>query len=164
MTTRTDRFLQCPHCGLDIPITGKAGGTVVKVSKPVAPKPVASPVQKLAAPTLESILGGSRENETPTWLGYWALHKLFGAAKNTRPKASAVLFMEALKEPGVTIESIYRHAELMTKSRRDPTYYTGMQKWFEEGCYQVPFDAADGNFLTGGCDGTDRLHARRRAE
>jgi hypothetical protein len=122
----------------------------VSRNKPKKEAPSPEPVE-----TLETILHGSKDAPSRRWLGFWALHALFGQEKNRAPKTTAQLYVHALSQPGVTIESIHERAAALVSQVSERRFLPSMLKWFTEEGYLVP--------LTPGASRASKSPAHRAA-
>jgi len=132
------------------PVKAAPAKTVPKAKEP-------EPTKIVDNRTHEEILLGSKENETPTWLGFWKLYTIFGASKVQKIRAAATVYMEELQKPGVTIESIQEHAEVLAKSTDKPCFYPSLMNWFAEGSHLTPLPEKP-------YDPISRLLGRKRAD
>jgi hypothetical protein len=134
------------------PVPAETSSPPARVSrkKPKKEAPFPEPVE-----TLETILHGSKDAPSRRWLGFWALHALFGQEKNRAPKTTAQFYVYALSQPGVTIESIHERAVALVSQVSERRFLPSMLKWFTEEGYLVP--------LTPGASRASKSPAHRAA-
>lgn len=102
--------IQCPHCGLMIPVT--------KPKKPPSSKK-----------DLRGMLGDH-------WDDYWAIAKLFGPTKNYAPSQSAKAYLDALAQ--TPHSEIYDRAKRLSEST-EQRYLPQLAKWLEGQAYLEPY-------------------------
>jgi len=149
--TRTEQFIQCPHCLVFIPVTGKGSKTIVRGMKPAAKKPPPDPAlpPKIG---LKDILG---EHFDP----YWAVAKLFGNKKNFSPIVSATAYMVHINA-GATDDQILRVAETYRRFT-EPQYLKQLVNWLNGQDFTVTIPEST---ATRGADATAQFNDRRTAE
>ena len=149
--TRAEQFIQCPHCGIFIPVTGAGSKTIVRGIKPATRKPPPDP----AAPPkirLKDILG---DHFDP----YWAVANLFGKGKNFAPIVSATAYMAHINA-GATDGQILKTAEAYRRFT-EPQYLKQFVNWLNGEDFTITIPEST---QPRGTDATAQFNNRRTAE
>lgn len=148
--TRAEQFIQCPHCGIMIPVTGAGSKTIVRGTKPAMKKPPPDP----ALPPKLGLKDVLEDHFDP----YWAVASLFGKGKNFAPMASAMAYMQHIKA-GATDAQILKSAEAYRRFT-EPQYLKQFVNWLNGEDFTVAAETT----LPRSADATAQFNDRRTAE